>query len=96
MIRSTVENKAPASGELHSLQPVPEPRWWRWAEVGAQGNEAVPGRDDQCPNEISCDEHTSSILFYFILIESLGNASCFINVLLFSDQSTIPENLINK
>lgn len=37
-----------------------------------------------------------AFLFYSILIESLGNASCFINILLFSDQSTPLENLINR
>lgn len=43
-----------------------------------------------------CDAHTSCILLYFIWIESLVNASCFINILLFSDQSPTLENLIKQ
>lgn len=78
------------------LTLVPDLSQWAVSWSNRTGNEAMPGCDDQCSNEISYEEHISSILFYFNLIESLGNASCFINILLFSDQSTILENLINK
>ena len=78
------------------LTLVPDLSQWAVSWSNRTGNEATPGGDDQCPNEISYKEHISSILFYFILIESLGNASCFINILLFLDQSTILEHLINK
>lgn len=75
---------------------VPEMGQWAASWNNRTGDGVMPGCDDQSPNEISYNEHISSILFYFILIESLGNASCFINILLFSDQSIILENLINK
>lgn len=68
----------------------------QWAETVSRGHRVMPAHDDQGSNEIFSDTHTSCILFYFILIESLGNASCFINILLFSDQSTTLENLINR
>lgn len=62
----------------------------------SRGHRVMPAHDDQGSNEIFGGTHTSCFLFYSILIESLGNTSCFINMLLFSDQSTALENLINR